>query len=488
MKLDFAIYAAETVPENYSWDKGKPLEGIGNTVQIFPEISNYNYVSGYAPALKVYFNNESVILNKINDLSDFEWNFGDYYNDSSNQISLSCVSSIEHTYVMPGIYTVYLKTIKSTRSEEFDKTGNSLLCKGKYDYRWFWDETNIEKETAKTWDQTNKGYSFEKTWDDEVQCFEKHCKIWSWDNLSTNAGNPVKWEDAASDAKYVKKWYYQPNDTICKVGDADFLTTENITEQTVIKTNVIEVKEIPPIAYINSITNPLTGYSPYNIQLSPRHCKCGSFPIDRIDWDFGDGSPIITVSRYTVLTGANFIYNEAFPLDSLDVRNYDVIHSYKRTRKNYPVFYPSLSCYSANTSTHDSCSMPVGPIIFPTISDKITLLKNRNTLKGNLYSVTVDDNISFLTSETNNDLIFNNTPPQPSNDIKNFYTFSEQEFYGNNGEGFPGEYVPDCNKFTLIVPLSYVTTEDSTPTITTDALSATIGEPILSETNLTFIP
>jgi hypothetical protein len=273
------------------------------------------------------------------------------------------------------------------------------------------------------------------------------------------------------------------------VEDAKFLTTVERKEQTIIKTHLIEVKEIPPVAGMHSMTRPITGISPFTVQLTPRTCKSGSFPIDRIDWDFGDGSPIKTISRFMNLSAdEEVIYTDRFINDSLDVRNYDVIHTYKKTKKNYSIFYPSLTCYSANTNTFDSCSIPIGPISTQSLTPRTTLLKTRNTLRGNLYAMDIDGNLAFLSTNNTQEQTTSNINI-PVNRIRDTYDTPEIPYYGNTGNDYVPQYEIGCDQ---IVPLfvfakNSITTEDSTPLDPADNLKD-FGEDILTEDNNIIIP
>jgi PKD repeat protein len=485
MDVDFVILSGYTVPDDYIWDKGIPFDSAATTKYIEVPRTEQSYISGYAPALRLLVYNDSIILNDFGNIN-FEWNFGDYYNDSNNNYSLPCISLIEHTYIMPGIYSVSLKLTQTKQTEDFDITGNSKLCRGKFGVRWFWDELLCGKTTALTWNDTACGSSKQKWWDDEVECFEKYCKTWAWADLATEGSNPVYWNQTSTDAEYVKKWTLEPNDTVCKVTDAEFLTTKDFKSKGIIKKYLVEVKEKPPVAAMQTATRPITGYSPFIVQLSPRACKTGSFPIDRIDWDFGDGSPVKTISRYTAVSGGDLVYNNAFPLDIPDVRNYDILHAYKRTRNTYSIFYPSLTCYSANTNTHDSCSITIGPVALSSISSQAHFLKSRNTLKGNLYAMDIDDNVAFFTT---NEIPIDSSSiiTIPKNPIRDSFGAPELGFYGNRGLVWPTEYIADCSSNVIALPQNYITTEDSTPSTLTDMLSDE-GLAILSETNLAFIP
>lgn len=154
---------------------------------------------------------------------------------------------------------------------------------------------------------------------------------------------------------------------------------------------VIELKEILPQARIHAVNRPTFGNTPLILEFSPEFCKPGSFPLERIDWNFGDGTPTKIITRQPFLTSdPNVIYNNFIPHDPLDVRNYNIKHTFLRKTPHATTFYPSLTCYSFNTNSFDTCSTTVGPV-FGILSpeEPLTILKTRNTIHGNLYSILV---------------------------------------------------------------------------------------------------
>ena len=472
MFTDFFVLCADTVPENYTWDLGTPLQ-TGPTRSV--AYSTVSSVSGYAPALNVIFGNASFSDPDFNFI-DYTWDFGDYYHDTNNFISLSCTSLVQHTYIMPGIYTVSLRHIQSKGSVEPDITGNTLYCRGKYGIRWFWNEltqltiTNVlttANAKAVTWDQAmcvppaTAIPVRSKWWDNEEACFQKYCKAWSWYDLTEGNGNPVKWSEAEVDQIFQKKWIYEANDTICSVSALEFLNTTETIERSVIKQFIVEVKEIPPTAQMFSVSA-YFGTSPHTVRLSPRNCRPGSFPIDRIDWNFGDGTPIKTVTRYALPSGVDVVNNQHFVSDPDDIRNIDVIHTYVRNKDTYSVFYPSLTCYSANTSTSDSCSITIGPISLPQKPAEFHILKTRNTLKGNIYTFSESNNIALATT-TPVVTSFIAYPTAPTNTLRDSRGISQNFFgYQNtlSSEIFPPLYVPGCEFQSLILPDRYIVVED----------------------------
>jgi len=467
MTTDFFILCAQTVPSNYTWDIGTPLLFANNLQDLF---SIEAEVTGYAPALNVIFYNNSV-YDPTPSFVEYLWDFGDYYNFTNNFVSLSCSSVVLHTYVMPGTYTVSLKQIRTTIPPIITPTLPDPICRGKYDINWYWNkhtclvpETCATNLNALTWnDVTCTSPSASKWWDNEYSCFQKYCKNWSWYDLSLSGDgrNPVTWTETETDQTFQKKWMYEANDTICGIIEAPSITTSIETvEETVIKTLIVKVLEIPPVASIVSVSA-VIGNSPLTVRLSPRNCRPGSFPIDRIDWDFGDGSPIISVSRYSLPANSERTINtEYFISDLNDVRNIDVQHTYYRDKDTYPVFYPSLTCYSANTSTADSCCLTVGPISFTETPTNIHLLKTRNTQNGNFYTFSENNNLAFITTNQPVTSVIPSLPTIPPLKIRNSAGEIQSYFGHPNNNVYPGIYVPGCEFIIPILGTDYIIAED----------------------------
>jgi hypothetical protein len=500
MTTDFFILCAATVPDNYSWDYGNPFESGLTTVSAYTynalaeDKTIVTYSSGYAPGLKVVFYNEST-SDPIYPTVLYDWDFGDYYNDTTNNVTLSCTGIIEHTFLMPGKYTVTLNHLQTKQDALFDTGGNTYLCLSKFGINWYWDNLNSDLENSITWDQAMCNPPATATpirskwWTDEVGCFQKYCKVWSWAYLDTLGGNPLNWGQTKTNGPFAKQWLFQANSSVCSVNNAAYLDTYDNPQETVIKTHIIEVKEILPEANMYCVTETSIGETPLTVQLTPRLCKTGSFPIDKIVWDFGDGSPLKTITRYTFSSGSDITTNDCFVSDPLDVRNYDVIHTYVRTKNNYPVFYPSLTCYSSCTNTSDSCSVTIGPINLKQSPTNIDIIKVKNTNKGNLYAFDIDNNIAFTTTNPivlpqvdNNTLTIN----IPNNPIKNSKTVTQ--YYGNPGINYPVFSVPSCLDPVAISPFfSYITTENNSPQDVPPPDLEQDGVPIITETEFPLI-
>jgi len=490
MQTSFYILCAETVPENYTWDRGTPLAPSNAATTVLVPDSTTTYVSGYAPGVRVVFQNNSIPETGYDNIT-YNWDFGDYYNDTNNFASLSCISSIDHYYVMPGTYRVTLSLVQ-TKTETTNDTANDLLCKGKYGFRWFWNDLNQGDQNAKTWNETKIDAAYPKQWYEETACLQKYCTSWSWDQLQSDnidIEKRIQWGQTQTGSAFEKKWMYEANDTLCTIENYTTQDTVSKLEQTITTTEIV-VKEKPPTAGMYSMTRPITGYTPYTVRLTPRTTLCGSFPIDRIDWDFGDGSPIKTITRYaptyddpTIIS--NVLEGLAFPDDRDDVRNFDVLHTYTVNNNTYPVFYPSLTCYSASTNTSDSCCITIGPITLSSQPLETHLLKARNTLKGNIYAFNVGENIAFttttLTTAQTTPVIYN----IPTTKLRDTYDrFIIGEYNGNPGIGYPPEYTITCGARSEELT-TFIATESATSTTSLGMISSV---PINTESELTFIP
>jgi len=453
----FTISAAQTVPSNYSWDQGVPVLSSYSAIQPTTLSNGVAYVSGYAPGIKVYIKNTSnsdpvtTLPDNpydIRQLITYNWNFNDYYNIASNIVSLSANNitdaagatyNASHTYIMPGKYTVSLQHIQTSLP---DPLTTPSTCYGDYDINWYWSNLelsptspNTQNIKYKTWDSYTSSTATPKTWDgNQILCLQKYCFNWNWNYLIAGGYNPVTWAQSKSTGTYAKLWSKEYNDTICQqpIVPHDSAKTVN---QTLINSCIIEVIELPPVAKLFSLTSPLTGVSQLTVQLTPRGSVCGSFPIDRIDWDLGDGTPVKTITRYLTPTDSAFTYTNVFSSDPSDARNFDLIYTYNRNSINtYSVFYPSLTCYSANTNTANSCCITVGPITLPSTPSNAYILKARNAdTKDNMYVFEINKNVAFLTtSSTATTAISFPTPNKPPTTIVS--SLSTPTLYtGNNG-------------------------------------------------------
>lgn len=163
--------------------------------------------------------------------------------------------------------------------------------------------------------------------------------------------------------------------------------------------NCVIVQEILPVANFYPVTSAI-GPAPHTVRLTARTTRSGSFPIEKIVWDFGDGTPQLTVSRYATAVNDFLVKNNILSGDPADPRNYDPVHTYYRSYNTFPVFYPSITAYASSTNSLDSCSITIGPISLSSVSEKIKILKSSLTPKETFYALQVEDNVAFVKTLT----------------------------------------------------------------------------------------
>jgi hypothetical protein len=156
------------------------------------------------------------------------------------------------------------------------------------------------------------------------------------------------------------KWNQQTCQT-CKTHEAPNI---DVIKTVYTKELIVQVNENFPTAYIDIFQHPnfFSRNSPYKVRLSARNVQPGSFPIERIDWDLGDGTPIKSQRRWAINTDPEFEFTNIFVADWKDPRNYDIIHEYVVSPRSQLTFYPSLTCYSSSTASFDCARGIVGPI------------------------------------------------------------------------------------------------------------------------------
>jgi hypothetical protein len=159
-----------------------------------------------------------------------------------------------------------------------------------------------------------------------------------------------------------------------------------------------KIIDMPPTAGFITLSAD-SGYTPLEIEFSPKSTITGTYPIEKIVWDLGDGSPQLVATRHTTTPhpSSGFIYRPNYPTDPKDPRNYNVKHTYYRNLPtDQQLFYPSLTAYSANTLFSDSCSREIGPI-----GDR---KKTNKSLLASYYYDT--DNKAFIALDVEGKTIF----------------------------------------------------------------------------------
>lgn len=432
MSLTFDLLATQTVLPTYSWDDGVPLKDFGVTVledlsggKAIPTV--VKELTGYSPFFTVLLSSDphlnwapysnTRILQRTVD-------FGDFYNSETNLITEKTTIPgrfyVCHTYIMPGTYKIkYRQTqyIQLTAAEEdeddlyktyIQNTGQERK-KVPLSWKWFnflkeskydttntplsWGDTSFQKANQLTWDET-KGECF------NLNAFEQSNTVWSWNNIKENASTvseeKITWNDTVSTQRGNTSWDFASAFNRGKSISVSLSTLQQTIEDTII----ITVKEILPTAYITAVAPgdlanpidrelsllPITNYaSPLTVKLTARFTKCGSFPIEKIVWDLGDGSPLITQQRWAPNYAAPFYFSGAIQNDVDDPRNFDIIHTYIKTPTSSYTFYPSITAYASSTNSSDACTITIGPLVLPLFdTNNVSLLQNELTDGGNV--------------------------------------------------------------------------------------------------------
>jgi hypothetical protein len=174
------------------------------------------------------------------------------------------------------------------------------------------------------------------------------------------------------------------------------------------KPRYVYLKEILPIPTISS--NAVSGTSPTTILFNTLSTLAGSFPICRVEWDFGDSSPILTLSRWNSADYINYYNTSAYSTDLSDPRNVQVSHIYNRTQFNESDTYTaSVSVYACNTNTVATTTLNIGPIALQTFTDvegDVHLIESRMYHQNNDLLLVFEgqkslNNYTVLLSSTN---------------------------------------------------------------------------------------
>lgn len=380
-----------TVSSNYSWDDGLP--DISNLTPIREALSApSNNPSGleyvcYAPYAAVLLSSTNTVdPSAIKTTRTVD--YGDYYNLEQNTEVTTSIGNyfFSHVYVMPGVYTITLteeQYLTVPNPEKFPSDAfieqssviNNVTEKYNIPTKWHWSDYRdiSEKYFPTTWQNLKfqKTLKFDQpkqiTWANTKECISEleEPVYWLWNNLKNfiPPDNPnavrIKWNDAVAGGAYQKKWNQIGGNCYLK----DFIISATPV-QTITKQAYIRVKEIFPTAYLsgNQTTEVANRKFPLTVRLTPKYTQCGSFPIEKIVWDLGDGSPIITRRRWENGSKFPFVYSGALSADPQDPRNYDIVYTYEKRDRGQYTFYPSITAYASSTGSADIASTTIGPI------------------------------------------------------------------------------------------------------------------------------
>jgi hypothetical protein len=282
--LTFTILSGETVTPLFNDDGGLSPIVSANHFYNNNISTNYEFISGYAPYLKIQFNGS--ISGRSLPLSASVWNYSDYYvnplptdttyfNPPTSGWPIWTTESYKttgiHTFVMPGFYNISLQPIVSAES----------------------------------------GYV-------------SNCSAGLRQNMQ------------------------------------------------------VYVKEIMPICKIDVTVPPLSS-TPLTVSINPSATFAGSFPICRMEYDFGDGTEHITISRIISASYADYYNTSAYLSNLADPRNFLMTHNYHNTVGG-GIFTLNVSAYACNTNSVATTSFDIGPLVLPSmqnIDGDVHLIENR---------------------------------------------------------------------------------------------------------------
>lgn len=421
MSATFDFFSIKTVPSTYSWDvnglpRGTSFPFVTDSSLLTSASNNSQGVEyfGYAPFVSLSLSSSvgtispsAVAVRRVTD-------FGDYYNSESNLLVSPTLSNEAfcHNYIMPGLYS-----IKMTQTEYLlvETQGTAAGCVyiqpltdiERFPLSWQWYNFLCESpspyNTPVTWSQAEFQQPEQLVWSEtNGPCYALNASTsqtsWIWNNVTCNLtanplANSTKWDDTKCDSPLNTRWE-QLSGSACQGSTTQF--TLSATSETFTKELYLRVLEIPPKCYLAVQSAPSSKVSPYTVQLTPRYTRCGSFPIEKIVWDLGDGSPLLVQRRASINDNPKFVYTNRFNTDWKDPRNYDIVHTYNRTSRSQFSFYPSITAYTSSTSTSDCASIIIGPLSASEFQNEtVSILQNELTDHGKVLIGEVSNSVAL---------------------------------------------------------------------------------------------
>lgn len=461
MEINFDSITVKTVRSDYSWDRYNP------NIEVVEDASSDPFTFFcYAPYTNVKIETSVENYHPYAVITQRKVDFGDYYNaDSSTQLAAtsgaqSKYATFSHNYIMPGEYTIsvtetqYIRTNNPCCSSScpddpnlrrpYDLYTETLMPRKRVPYAWMWYCFMAEERDPRTeffgslqpgtecltWDDCAFQGKSQVTWDEtQGPSFETRSKdvSWQWKFVlcnptdSTAALNQrVRWGYTKHDSFLPRTWKHI-KELGCD-GKNCWEMVPRLSAYPVTKTyeRKIKVVEIPPDAYVTTTT--LASGIDFTVRLSPRFTRCGSFPIEKIIWDLGDGTPQFEISRWDTSNHPRFVFNNELERDNPDPRNFDVIHTYKRNFDKASCFYASITAVTSSSFSTNRAAVTVGPVILEDISTYIDVVQNQLTEKGKAYMGQIKDQIVFWNNEKTSFLI----PDQPKIPLKSYVELANQ--------------------------------------------------------------
>ena len=339
-------------------------------------------------------------------------------------------------------------------------------------YNFLGSNNGNPSNTPVTWAQSSLQGTNEMTWaGTSGPCYSVSFQdvSWKWNTVSCNLtgnalSNPIKWDDTQNTELLARTW-----DEVASACSEVPMSLSAVT-QTVVKEALVRVLEIPPTAYLAVLDqpeNPEQRVSPMSVRLTARYTKCGSFPLEKIVWDLGDGSPLLTQREWANDTSSPFDYTGIFNLDYQDPRNYDVLHTYKRTGAGVYTFYPSMTAYSSSTGTTDCCKVAVGPLQLPSTTElSLNLVQSELTESGTVIAADIEGSAVLWFAENSTKIPTSTPTPTPTptptstpNATLYFYSLTDTSWYTLDNWFLDHQILGESHT-TIAAPALPTTTDD----------------------------
>lgn len=335
-----------------------------------------------------------------------DWNWG---NLNTNYTVLPNITAF--TWKATKLNGIYQKKWKREPCEEEDFSGagiyvqnvNFANTRAPLSWQWFnflQNSPGSILNTATPWISTGFQQPDQLTWKETsgpcLQNLNYHGTdiIWKWNNITSQQTgrftSNLTWDQVRSIEPRNVTWDFTSQ--FCPGDTVNLVLSTAVT--TIIDEAFIRVLEIPPQAYLQVI-QPEDRISPLKVTLSPRHVISGSFPIEKIIWDLGDGSPLLIQRRWSPTLEAPFVYTGLISEDYEDPRNYDVVYTYRKTPTSAYTFYPSLTAYASSTGTSDSVTAVVGPLKYAAPDVNFNLLQSQLADTGKVLVGQINGNIGI---------------------------------------------------------------------------------------------
>jgi hypothetical protein len=335
----------------------------------------------------------------------------------------NCTTELSVTWKSASCDGESAKTWKNEGCEEPEALTNGLYVEtekelDRFPLSWQWYNFSCEsatnpQNTPVTWEQSLFQNAEQITWaESQGPCallsdvtsnnISSSTLIWKWKNVTATPDvNKLEfcttWDQNKCVVPTSVTWDYiksRCSDTTSSGSSVTYAVSSNSTM--IVKEAFIRVLEIPPVAYLELLSaNSLERFSPYTVRLSPRKIVCGSFPIEKIVWDMGDGSPLLEQRRWSNTLKPPFVFSGELGEDYQDPRNYDVVYTYNKTPESDFCFYPSISAYCSSTGSYDCAATVVGPLKLKHMDDvDVKILQSELTDEGRVLIGQVGDAVS----------------------------------------------------------------------------------------------